>query len=79
MKGDLGWINGGFFVFNPNLFDYLKSDATLLEGEPLETLAGQGKLGSYKHDGFWYAMDTLRDKEVLQELWSSNKAPWKLW
>ena len=79
VKGDLGWINGGFFVFNPNLFDYLKSDTTLLEGEPLETLAGQGKLGSYKHDGFWYAMDTLRDKEVLQELWSSNKAPWKLW
>ena len=73
------WINGGFFVFEPGIFDYLQDDSTILEKTPLETLAKEKKLAAFKHDGFWYPMDTLRDKKHLENLWSSNNAPWKIW
>lgn len=78
-KGDSSWINGGFFVLEPEIMDYLKDDRTILERQPLETLAKNGQLGYYKHDGFWQPMDTLRDKNYLEELWQSGKAPWKIW
>lgn len=71
-----GWINGGFFVFEPGVFDYIKDDKTLLEREPLELLAHNGELMSYKHSGFWQCMDTMRDKDSLQECWQNGKAPW---
>ena len=74
-----GWINGGFFVFEPGVFDYLGGDDTVLEATPLETLAADGQLMAYKHDGFWQCMDTLRDKMRLQEMWASATAPWKRW
>jgi len=74
------WINGGFFVFEPEIFDYIKNgDKTILEKEPLETLARERKLSAFKHNGFWYPMDTLRDKKHLEGLWDSNNAPWKIW
>lgn len=73
------WINGGFFVLEPKIFDYLKDDNTILEREPLENLVKGGQLGAFKHNGFWQAMDTLRDKNYLEELWVSGKAPWKIW
>ena len=72
-----GWINGGFFVFEPGIFDFIQNDATLLEREPLEQLARQGELVAYCHSGYWQCMDTLRDKSALEDLWSSGKAPWK--
>ena len=73
------WINGGFFVFEPGIFDYLQDDLTILEKTPLETLAKEKKLAAFKHNGFWYPMDTQRDKKYLENLWSSNNAPWKFW
>ena len=78
-KGDGGYINGGFFVFEPAIFDYLENDSTILERSPLESLAKDGELNAFKHEGFWYAMDTLRDKNHLEELWVSNTAPWNVW
>ena len=78
-KGDNAWINGGFFVMEPKIFDYIKDDSTILEKDPLENLAKNGQLKAYKHDGFWHPMDTLRDKLYLDELWKYNKAPWKVW
>jgi glucose-1-phosphate cytidylyltransferase len=78
-KGDGQWINGGFFVLNPEIFSYLKDDATIWERAPLKTLSSDGELMAYKHSGFWAAMDTLRDKTNLEELWASGKAPWKSW
>ncbi len=72
-----GWINGGFFSFEPGVFDYLHGDATVLEQEPLENLARDGQLMAYKHDGFWHPMDTVRDRDVLEDLWRSGAAPWK--
>ncbi|WP_243370818.1 glucose-1-phosphate cytidylyltransferase [Geotalea sp. SG265] len=77
--GDGNWINGGFFVLEPKIIDYIPGDATLFEREPLEGLARDGELFAYKHEGFWQPMDTLRDKHYLEELWNSGKAPWKLW
>ena len=77
--GESSWINGGFFVFEPEIFDYLQDDSTILERTPLETLAKEQKLTAFKHDGFWYPMDTLRDKNHLEKLWASGKAPWKIW
>jgi len=74
-----GWINGGFFVFESAIFDYLQGDETVLEAEPLENLASDGQLMAFKHEGFWHCMDTLRDKNYLNELWNEEKAPWKLW
>lgn len=72
-------INGGFFVLEPSVLDLLKDDATVWEKTPLETLAKQNQLMAYRHDGFWMAMDTLRDKRALEELWNSGKAPWAAW
>jgi len=74
------WINGGFFVFEKEIFDYIKNgDSTTLERTPFETLAKEKKLTAFKHEGFWHPMDTLRDKKHLENLWTSNKAPWKKW
>jgi len=78
-QGDGAWINGGFFVLSPKVFDYIKGDDTIWERQPLEFLAKDGHMSAFLHDGFWYAMDTLRDKIHLEELWQSGKAPWKLW
>ena len=77
--GESSWINGGFFVFEPEIFDYLHNDSTVLERAPLETLAKEQKLSAFKHNGFWHPMDTLRDKKHLEDLWTSEKAPWKTW
>jgi glucose-1-phosphate cytidylyltransferase len=73
-----GWINGGFFVFEPEVFDYLDSDS-MLEDRPLQRLARDGELMAFRHQGFWQCMDTLRDKTRLQSLWESGDAPWKVW
>ena len=78
-SGGSSWINGGFFVFEPEIFDNLRDDSTILERTPLETLAKEQKLTAFKHDGFWHPMDTLRDKKHLEKLWASGKAPWKIW
>ena len=79
-SGESSWVNGGFFVFEPSILDYLQGgDSTILERKPLETLAQEKKLSAFKHNGFWYPMDTLRDKKYLEELWNSNSAPWKKW
>ena len=79
LKGDGAWINGGFFVLNKKIFDYLKDDFTIWEKEPLEKLSKENQLVAFKHDNFWYPMDTMRDKAYLENLWEKNKAPWKLW
>jgi glucose-1-phosphate cytidylyltransferase len=78
-SGESSWVNGGFFVFEPEIFDYLQDDSTILEKAPLETLAKEHKLTAFKHYGFWYPMDTLRDKIHLDSLWKSGAAPWKIW
>ena len=78
-KGDGGKINGGFFVLNPSVIDSIKSDETIWEKEPLMTLASDGELMAFEHEGFWQPMDTLRDKNYLEGLWSSDNAPWKIW
>jgi len=77
--GDGGWINGGFFVLNPDVIKLIEDDNTIWEQKPLTKLAEMGQLNSFMHDGFWRPMDTLRDKNVLEELWNLNKAPWKNW
>ena len=77
--GDGNFINGGFFVLSPKVIDYIKDDHTIFEQEPLINLAQEEKLMAFKHDGFWQPMDTLRDKNVLENLWCSGKAPWKVW
>lgn len=74
-----GWINGAFFVLEPGIFDYIKSDDTVWEREPLENLARNGELAAYKHTSFWQCMDTLREKHILESLWQANRAPWKIW
>jgi glucose-1-phosphate cytidylyltransferase len=78
-QGDGGMINGGFFVLSPKVLDYLEGDATVWEQEPLRRLAADGELMAYEHHGFWQPMDTLRDKQLLEGLWSSDKAPWRVW
>lgn len=78
-KEDSGWINAGFMVFNPEIFDVIEGDTTVLEEEPLERIANRGELMAYKHHDFWQCMDTQRDKHKLEELWLSGKAPWKKW
>jgi glucose-1-phosphate cytidylyltransferase len=78
-KGDGGLINGGFFVLSPAVISLIKDDSTLWEREPLESLAAQGQLLAYQHLGFWQPMDTLRERNVLEDLWNSRKAPWKIW
>jgi glucose-1-phosphate cytidylyltransferase len=74
-----GWINGAFFVLEPAVFDYIDGDDTQFEKEPLENLAREGQLMAYRHTSFWQCMDTLREKHILQNLWDSGKAPWKVW
>lgn len=74
-----GWINGGFFVFEPQVLDFIAGDMTDLEREPMEKLSKAGQLMAYQHHGFWQPMDTLREKKLLEELWESGKAPWKTW
>lgn len=74
-----GWINGGFFVFEPALFDYIADDMTSLEQGPLERLAAEGQLMAFRHEGFWQPMDTVRERQLLESLWASGEAPWKLW
>jgi len=78
-KGDGAWINGGFFVLQPEIFNYLEGDATIWEREPLECLAKEEQLMAFKHEGFWKPMDTLRDKIELENLWNNTVAPWKVW
>jgi len=78
-EGDGAWVNGGFFVLQPSVIDYIEGDATSWESEPLVKLAADDQLRAYQHIGFWQAMDTLRDKNHLEELWTSGRAPWKLW
>jgi len=78
-SGESSWINGGFFVFEPSIFDYLnEGDSTVLEKKPLETLAKNNELSAFKHNGFWHPMDTLRDKKHLEKLWNEGTAPWKV-
>ena len=74
-----GWINGGFFVLSPQVIDYIEGDSTAWEAAPLERLAAEGNLEAYRHRGFWHAMDTLRDKNLLESLWEDGRAPWKVW
>ena len=78
-KGDKQWVNGGFFVLNKKIFNYLSDSKTVWEKEPLENLAKDDELMSFKHEGFWQPMDTLRDKLLLDKLWNENKAKWKIW
>jgi glucose-1-phosphate cytidylyltransferase len=78
-QGDGGWINGGFFVLSPKVLDYLIDDSTVWEREPMEQIASAGQMSAYFHTGFWQPMDTLRDKNHLEALWASGKAPWKTW
>ncbi len=79
LAGDGKWINGGFFVLEPDIFEYVEGDSTSWERKPLEELANTNNLAAYKHTGFWHPLDTLRDKNYLEELWDSKKAPWKNW
>ncbi len=74
-----GWINGGFMVFEPEVLDYITGDSTILEHDPLEKLAADGQLMAYRHEGYWQPMDTLRERHLLEELWESGNAPWKVW
>lgn len=78
-QGEGGWINGGFFVLQPEVFDYIENDNTIFERDPMENLAKDKQLVAYRHKGFWQPMDTMRDKDSLESLWQKNKAPWKLW
>ena len=77
--GDGSWINGGFFVLEPEIFDLIDDDATSWERGPMETLARSGQLSAFRHTGFFHPMDTMRDKTYLEELWSTGRAPWKVW
>ena len=78
-SGDGAWINGGYFVLEPRVIDYIENDVSVWEQEPLQNLARDGLLSAYKHEGFWQPMDTLRDKHYLESLWEEDKAPWKKW
>lgn len=78
-RGDGGWINGGFFVLSPKVIDYIEGDKTVWEAEPMERLARDNQMNAYFHQGFWQPMDTLRDKLLLEELWNSGQAPWRVW
>ncbi len=78
-KGDGGWVSGGFFVLSPRVLDYIEGDHTVWEKEPMQRLAREQQVSAFEHDGFWQPMDTLRDKNYLDELWMKNQAPWKIW
>ena len=77
--GDGAWVNGGFFVLEPEVIDRIEGDSTVWEDEPLQSLAHDGELGAYRHTGFWQPMDTLRDKMLLESIWDTGEAPWKCW
>jgi glucose-1-phosphate cytidylyltransferase len=77
--GDGAWVNGGFFVLEPDVFDLIDGDDSVWEREPLQRLSAEGRLSAYRHTGFWHPMDTLRDKEHLEQLWQSGQAPWRVW
>ena len=79
IKGDSGWINGGFMVLEPSIFSYIDGDETMFEREPIKCVVSEGKMMAYKHSGFWQCMDTMRDKELLEKIWLSGNAPWKRW
>jgi glucose-1-phosphate cytidylyltransferase len=78
-QGDGAWINGGFFVLEPQAIDYIEGDTTIWEREPLQRLARDGQLAAYRHSGFWHPMDTLRDRHNLESMWNAGNAPWKVW
>jgi len=78
-EGENSWINGGFFVFEPEIFNYISNEDSMLEDRPLQALVKADELVAYKHGGFWKAMDTPRDRLELERLWNSDKAPWKFW
>jgi len=78
-RGDSRWVNGGFFVLSPKVGEYLVDDSTIWEREPMEQIAQNGQLNAYRHEGFWQPMDTVHDRQVLESLWNSGKAPWKVW
>ena len=78
-EGDNAWINAGFFVMEPKVMDYITGDGDYFEREPLENLATDGQLVAYPHNGFWHPMDTLRDKNILEQLWQKDPVPWKVW
>jgi glucose-1-phosphate cytidylyltransferase len=78
-RGDGAWINGGFFVCQPEILDYIAEDKTVFEKDPLENIAKNGQMAAFKHTGFWKPMDTLRDKQELENLWEAKAAPWKNW
>lgn len=78
-KGDGSWINGGFFVCEPQLFDFIEGDSTVLEKELMEQIAAQHQMAAFKHSGYWKPMDTLRDKQELEQEWNNGTAPWKTW
>lgn len=78
-EGDGGWVNGGFFILSPKVIDYIADETTVWEASPMENLAENGELSAYFHHGFWQPMDTLREKKYLEDLWKSDKAPWRIW
>lgn len=78
-RGDSAWVNGGYFVLEPKVIDYIADDFTVWEREPMERLAQEGQMSAYKHEGFWQPMDTIRDRNYLEGLWKSDEAPWKTW
>ena len=78
-KEDSGWINAGFMVLEPEIMDLIQGDETVFEKYPLEEAARRGELDAYRHNGFWQCMDTLREKNLLEELWQKGQAPWKIW
>jgi glucose-1-phosphate cytidylyltransferase len=78
-QGERGWVNGGYFVLSPKAIDYVDGDESTWEREPMQRLAKAGELSAYLHRGFWQPLDTLRDKELLNELWAAGRAPWKVW
>ena len=78
-QGDGAWINGGFFVLEPGVGDFIEGDHTVWEREPMERLAAEGQLAPFRHTGFWQAMDTLRERHLLEDLWASGDAPWRSW
>ncbi|MGH9606798.1 MAG: glucose-1-phosphate cytidylyltransferase [Terracidiphilus sp.] len=78
-RGDGRWVNGGFFVLSPRVGEYIKDDATIWERDPMEKLVSEGQVSAYQHTGFWQPMDTIHDKRVLDDLWATGKAPWKVW
>jgi glucose-1-phosphate cytidylyltransferase len=78
-KGDGSWVNGGFFVLKKDIFKFIKDDSTIWEREPMEQLSKNKQLCAFRHNDFWHAMDTMRDKNYLDHLWNSKNSPWKLW